>query len=174
MDFRVLINLASNETYQFTRQICCILYQFALSFTSLLYSLSICCILYMFAVFFTSLLYSLQVCCILYKFAVFFTSLLYPLQVRCIRYQQPSRADPHRRKSTMDRNHRGSRPTFRIPSRVPCGWELRTDGRKYRTHRCQPSRNRAGNPAFWLICRIPAFLRERPAFLALFRNNKNR
>ena len=50
-----------------------------------------------------------------------------------------------------------------------------------RLHRCQPSRNRAGNPAFWLISRIPAFLRERPAFLrecpaflALFRNNKNR
>ena len=41
-------------------------------------------------------------------------------------------------------------------------------------HRCQPSRNRAGNPAFLLISRIPAFLRERPAFLALFRNNKNR
>ena len=40
--------------------------------------------------------------------------------------------------------------------------------------RCQPSRNRAGNPAFWLISRIPAFLSERPAFLALFRNNKNR
>ena len=36
-------------------------------------------------------------------------------------------------------------------------------------HRCQPSRNRAGNPAFWLISHIPAFLRERPAFLALFR-----
>ena len=30
-----------------------------------------------------------------------------------------------------------------------------------------------GNPAFWLISRIPAFLRKRPAFLALFRNNKN-
>ena len=47
-----------------------------------------------------------------------------------------------------------------------------------RGHRCQPSRNRAGNPAFWFIIwfisRIPAFLRERPAFLALFRNNKNR
>ena len=41
-------------------------------------------------------------------------------------------------------------------------------------HRCQPSRNRAGNPAFWLISRIPAFLRKRPAFLAFFRNNKNR
>ena len=39
-------------------------------------------------------------------------------------------------------------------------------------HRCQPSRNRAGNPAFCLISRIPAFLRERPAFLALFRNIK--
>ena len=36
-----------------------------------------------------------------------------------------------------------------------------------------PSRNRAGNHAFWLISRMPAFLRERPAFLALFRNNKN-
>ena len=33
-------------------------------------------------------------------------------------------------------------------------------------HRCQPSRNRAVNPACWLISRIPAFLRERPAFLA--------
>ena len=41
------------------------------------------------------------------------------------------------------------------------------------SHRCQPSRNRAGNPAFWLFSRIPAFLPERPAFLALFRNNKN-
>ena len=40
-------------------------------------------------------------------------------------------------------------------------------------HRCQPSRNRVGNPAFWLISRIPAFLRGRPEFLALFRNNKN-
>ena len=29
-------------------------------------------------------------------------------------------------------------------------------------------------PAFWLISRFPAFLRERPAILALFRNNKNR
>ena len=38
--------------------------------------------------------------------------------------------------------------------------------------RCQPSRNRARNPACWLISRILAFLRERPAFLALFRNNK--
>ena len=35
-------------------------------------------------------------------------------------------------------------------------------------HRCQPSRNRAGNPAFWRISRIPAFFPERPAFLALF------
>ena len=35
-------------------------------------------------------------------------------------------------------------------------------------HRCQPSRNRAGNPAFLHISRIPAFLSERPAFLALF------
>ena len=41
-------------------------------------------------------------------------------------------------------------------------------------HRCQPSSNRAGNPAFWLISRIPAFLPERPVFLALFRNNRNR
>ena len=41
-------------------------------------------------------------------------------------------------------------------------------------HRCQPSRNRAGNPAFWLISGIPIFLREHPAFLALFLNNKNR
>ena len=40
-------------------------------------------------------------------------------------------------------------------------------------YRCQPSRNRAGNPAFWHISRIPAFLPERPAFQALFRNNKN-
>ena len=39
-------------------------------------------------------------------------------------------------------------------------------------HRCQPSRNRAGNPAFLLISRIPAFFRERPTFLVLFRNNK--
>ena len=38
----------------------------------------------------------------------------------------------------------------------------------YLTHRCQPSRNRAGNPAFWCISRIPAFFPERPAFLALF------
>ena len=36
-------------------------------------------------------------------------------------------------------------------------------------HRWQPSRNR---PAFWLISRISAFLRKRPAFLALFWNNK--
>ena len=35
-------------------------------------------------------------------------------------------------------------------------------------HRCQPSRNRAGNPAFLRISRIPAFFTERPAFLALF------
>ena len=42
------------------------------------------------------------------------------------------------------------------------------------THRCQPSRNRAGNPIVLLISRIPAFLRERPAFLAIFRSNKNR
>ena len=41
---------------------------------------------------------------------------------------------------------------------------------KFKSYRCQPSRNRAGNPAFWLISRIPAFLRERLAFLALFRN----
>ena len=40
--------------------------------------------------------------------------------------------------------------------------------------RCQPSRNRAGNPAFLLISRIPAFLPERPSFLALFRSNINR
>ena len=33
-------------------------------------------------------------------------------------------------------------------------------------HRCQSSRNRAGNPAFWLISRIPTFLREAPTFLA--------
>ena len=39
-------------------------------------------------------------------------------------------------------------------------------------HRCQPSRNRAGNPAFWLISRIPVFFRKHPAFLALFRNIK--
>ena len=31
-------------------------------------------------------------------------------------------------------------------------------------HRCQPSRNRAGNPAFLRISRIPAFFPERPAF----------
>ena len=31
-----------------------------------------------------------------------------------------------------------------------------------------------GNPSFWLICRIPSFSPEHPAFLALFRNNKNR
>ena len=37
-----------------------------------------------------------------------------------------------------------------------------------RGHRCQPSRNRAGNAAFLCISRIPAFFRERPAFLALF------
>ena len=43
---------------------------------------------------------------------------------------------------------------------------------KDRHHRCQPSRNRAGNPAFWHTSRIPAFLPERPAFLALFGNNK--
>ena len=42
------------------------------------------------------------------------------------------------------------------------------------THMCQPSRNRAGNPAFWLFFRIPAFLPDRPAFLALFRNKTNR
>ena len=41
-------------------------------------------------------------------------------------------------------------------------------------HRCQPSRNRAGNPECLLISRNPAFSPERPAFLALFRNNKNR
>ena len=34
--------------------------------------------------------------------------------------------------------------------------------------RCQPSRNRAGYPAFWLISHIPVFSPERPAFLALF------
>ena len=45
---------------------------------------------------------------------------------------------------------------------------------KMTPHMCQPSRNRAGNPAFWLISRIPAFWRKRTAFLALFRNNKNR
>ena len=39
-------------------------------------------------------------------------------------------------------------------------------------HRCQPSRNRAGTLAFWIIPRIPAFLPQRPAFLALFRNKK--
>ena len=39
-------------------------------------------------------------------------------------------------------------------------------------HRCQPSRNDAGNPAIWLISRIPAFLRERPAFLAYFEISK--
>ena len=41
-------------------------------------------------------------------------------------------------------------------------------------HRCQPSRNLAGIPAFWHISRIPAFVLERPAFMALFQNNKNR
>ena len=44
---------------------------------------------------------------------------------------------------------------------------------KYSKRRCQPSRNRAGNPAFLLVSRIPAFLLEHPAFLALFRNDKN-
>ncbi len=34
-------------------------------------------------------------------------------------------------------------------------------------HRCQPSRNRAGNSAFLHISRIPAFFPERPAFLGL-------
>ena len=37
----------------------------------------------------------------------------------------------------------------------------------------QPSRYRAGNPAFLLLSRIPAFLRERPAFLASFREKKS-
>ena len=43
---------------------------------------------------------------------------------------------------------------------------------KLTAHRCQPSRNRAGNPAFWLIYRISAFLPERPACLTLFRKKQ--
>ena len=46
------------------------------------------------------------------------------------------------------------------------------DAKNAKTLRCQPSRNRAGNPEFWLISRIPAFLPERPALLTLFRNKK--
>ena len=38
----------------------------------------------------------------------------------------------------------------------------------------QPSRIHAGNPTFLLISSIPAVLLEHPAFLALFRYNKNR
>ena len=52
-------------------------------------------------------------------------------------------------------------------------FERSTPRSRRKLHRCQPSRNRAGNPAFWLISRIPAFLRKRPAFLALFQNKKN-
>ena len=50
-----------------------------------------------------------------------------------------------------------------------CNAGGKEDGQELdRWHRCQPSRNRAGNPAFLSISRIPAFFREHPAFLASF------
>ena len=47
----------------------------------------------------------------------------------------------------------------------------RSIGEEYH-NRCQPSRNRSENPACWLLSHIPAFLLERPAFLALFQEEK--
>ena len=41
-------------------------------------------------------------------------------------------------------------------------------------HRCQPSRNRAGNPANLVVSRIPAFFPKHPAFLGFFGGEKNR
>ena len=40
------------------------------------------------------------------------------------------------------------------------------------THRCQPSRNRAGNPANLVVSRIPAFFPKHPAFLGFFGEKK--
>ena len=45
--------------------------------------------------------------------------------------------------------------------------------RHYDLHRCQPSHNRVGNSAFFLPFHIPAFLRKRPAFFALFHKKSN-
>ena len=42
------------------------------------------------------------------------------------------------------------------------------------SHRCQPSRNRAGNPANLVVSRIPAFFPKHPAFLGFFGGEKNR
>ena len=39
-------------------------------------------------------------------------------------------------------------------------------------HRCQPSRNRAGNPANLVVSRIPAFFPKHPAFLGFFGGEK--
>ena len=52
-----------------------------------------------------------------------------------------------------------------------CFWcqSNRKTGYKWHTCRCQPSRNRVGNPAFRLSSRIPAFLQKRTACLAIFR-----
>ena len=44
----------------------------------------------------------------------------------------------------------------------------------YAYHRCQPSRNRAGNPANLVVSRIPAFFPKHPAFLGFFGGEKNR
>ena len=60
-----------------------------------------------------------------------------------------------------------------LPLHVECSAYATSPSNLRKHHRCQPSRNRAGNPAFWLISRVPAFLRKHPAFLALFQNNKN-
>ena len=40
-------------------------------------------------------------------------------------------------------------------------------------HRCQPSRNRAGNPANLVVSRIPAFFPKHPAFLGFFGGETN-
>ena len=41
-------------------------------------------------------------------------------------------------------------------------------------HRCQPSRNRAGNPANLVLSRIPAYIPKHPAFLCFFGEKKKR
>ena len=55
---------------------------------------------------------------------------------------------------------------LRLPSPQISGTLLliETPCRVVTQHRCQPSRNHAGNPAFWLFPRIPAFLRNFPHF----------
>ena len=65
-----------------------------------------------------------------------------------------------------------------VAARSPTGQRHRPSERRNNLngslHRCQPSRNRAGNPANLLISRIPAFFPKHPAFLGFFGGEKNR